>query len=584
MLVDPAEQRRRFEEEQARRAEIFELVGGSWTALRDQEEKYRDDKDIVLQAVQHDGGALQFASERLRGDRDIVYQAVCQSGTALGAASKELRGDARIVLEAVSRDGWALQFASEELRANKDVVLAAVQNRGGALQRASEELRKDKEVVLAAVAQDGWAFEFADESLKGTPPEDMQDLVSMARQWKVPPPKAKSASQMMSKKKYGGPDPTDKEIAAADRDVAKAAVEQRGWGEDYLSEELNTGNLESRAELYQWRRTQKLEAAIIPPPKPLEQHELKTRALHVTIVSARNLKNADSTERGEGVSDPFCTFQIVGKPESKVETEVIQDNLDPIWDHDFSTVWSVGEDLLFEIFDKDLKSCDFLGRAKLSCDEFHPNGFDGELLLSDPDAEGKGVAVVSQMERAYGQDKAKTKKNEPEEGPRKAYLYIVVAPCVAVTRLFEDGSKGAHWVCWWNGYPYVFCDDGSCGSSLKACVDSWKFLNARTCQVDRRSPAETYIIAFPAGDLLKPGTSVEASSAESNDRTVDIVFESLEQARSGEAPGAAPPPPAPPLAEKATQGALAPEASGQAQGQQAPPATTIIPVIAAEQA
>ena len=47
----------------------------------------RDDREVVLAAVQQDGAVLQFASERLRDDRDVVLAAVQQNGNALLFAS-----------------------------------------------------------------------------------------------------------------------------------------------------------------------------------------------------------------------------------------------------------------------------------------------------------------------------------------------------------------------------------------------------------------------------------------------------------------------------------------------------------------
>ena len=51
------------------------------------------------------------------------------------------------VLQAVNKDGYALEYASEQLQNDKDVVLAAVNQNGFALQYASEELQNDLEVL-----------------------------------------------------------------------------------------------------------------------------------------------------------------------------------------------------------------------------------------------------------------------------------------------------------------------------------------------------------------------------------------------------------------------------------------------------
>ena len=51
------------------------------------------DREVVLAAVQQDGGALMFASPGLRVDREVVIAAVQQSWRAIEFASVALRRD-----------------------------------------------------------------------------------------------------------------------------------------------------------------------------------------------------------------------------------------------------------------------------------------------------------------------------------------------------------------------------------------------------------------------------------------------------------------------------------------------------------
>ena len=57
-----------------------------------------------MQAVSHNGLALQFATEELKGDRRIVMAAVSENGLALDYASKELKEDEEILLHALERN------------------------------------------------------------------------------------------------------------------------------------------------------------------------------------------------------------------------------------------------------------------------------------------------------------------------------------------------------------------------------------------------------------------------------------------------------------------------------------------------
>lgn len=92
--------------------------------------------------------------------------AVSQKGGALKYASVELRQDKEVVLTAVQRYGYALQHASEQLQGDKDVVMLAVMQNGEALQFASEALQGDKDVVLEAVAEKGDALYYSSIGLK----------------------------------------------------------------------------------------------------------------------------------------------------------------------------------------------------------------------------------------------------------------------------------------------------------------------------------------------------------------------------------------------------------------------------------
>ena len=79
-------------------------------------------------------------------------------GRALQYAWDDLRADPAVVLEAVEQDPGALQYArraARALRADRSVVLAAVRKIWTCvMQYVSDDLRADPAVVLEAVQQD----------------------------------------------------------------------------------------------------------------------------------------------------------------------------------------------------------------------------------------------------------------------------------------------------------------------------------------------------------------------------------------------------------------------------------------------
>lgn len=103
--------------------------------------------------------------------------------------------------------------------------------------------------------------------------------------------------------------------------------------------------------------------------------------LFVTLVSARHLRNADGIL---SLSDPYASCEIPGKPESRIQTEPIDNTLDPVWDHrELVPGYEIGDPLIVEVFDHDdWGSDDLLGRVKVTKDKC-VNQFSGELQLTD---------------------------------------------------------------------------------------------------------------------------------------------------------------------------------------------------------
>eukprot|EP00971_Amphidinium_carterae_P218899 4344984-Amphidinium_carterae.1 len=65
-----------------------------------------------------------------------------------------------------------------------------------------------------------------------------------------------------------------------------------------------------------------------------------------------------------GASDAYCVCKILSKPQLEFKTPVIS-SCNPEWHHDSRiTDWAVGDDLQFEVFDKDTLSS-FAGELSL---------------------------------------------------------------------------------------------------------------------------------------------------------------------------------------------------------------------------
>merc|ERR1712217_304032 len=112
-------------------------------------------------------------------------------------------------------------------------------------------------------------------------------------------------------------------------------------------------------------------------------------SLIVKIISAKGLRNADATPFDgllrSKVSDPYCVCTIPGREDCTLRTDVIYNCLDPAWHHE-ATIhpYIAGESVSFTVYDKDMiGDDDLLGKAWLSSNKFWPDGFEGDLELTE---------------------------------------------------------------------------------------------------------------------------------------------------------------------------------------------------------
>lgn len=101
--------------------------------------------------------------------------------------------------------------------------------------------------------------------------------------------------------------------------------------------------------------------------------------LEVTIESAKDLMNKDMFS----LSDPFVEVKIKHKKHSMRISKVIDNNLNPSWNHAATIyAWDDGESLSCHVYDDDPMGRQSLGHVDITSDQIKA-GFDGELQLID---------------------------------------------------------------------------------------------------------------------------------------------------------------------------------------------------------
>merc|ERR1719443_1570953 len=104
----------------------------------------------------------------------------------------------------------------------------------------------------------------------------------------------------------------------------------------------------------------------------------------VSVQQANDLYNADFG----GASDPYCIVKIkdlTKRREAKCafETDVIFNNLNPVWNHVETVRLAEGQSILFQVWDRDSSISDdeLLGEIWLHPQDFLPSGFAGTVNL-----------------------------------------------------------------------------------------------------------------------------------------------------------------------------------------------------------
>lgn len=121
--------------------------------------------------------------------------------------------------------------------------------------------------------------------------------------------------------------------------------------------------------------------------------ETATQSFNIKLIGASGLRAAD----WNGKSDPFCTCEILNKPNTKIQSQVIKKDLNPVWNFDSQISGFVaGDKLAFRVWDEDWgRDPDFLGEVLMNSDQLLPNGFSGELELQNA---GDGINARLRLE------------------------------------------------------------------------------------------------------------------------------------------------------------------------------------------
>eukprot|EP00971_Amphidinium_carterae_P349555 6491075-Amphidinium_carterae.1 len=138
---------------------VLAKVEHNWHVLKECDEEFRSDKEIVLIAVEQSDYAFKLAADELKRDRDTVLEAVQINWSCLRYAADELKEDREIVLKAMEKEMEVIEMET----------CRSLRRSSGVLMLASEKIRADREFMLTVMDLDGYLLRYAAEKLRGDP-------------------------------------------------------------------------------------------------------------------------------------------------------------------------------------------------------------------------------------------------------------------------------------------------------------------------------------------------------------------------------------------------------------------------------
>lgn len=136
--------------------------------------RLKNNKELVLIAVNQVGMALQYASLELKNDKEVVEAAIENRPDAIDyVGSSQL--DRSLYLKYIEKSPSSIKKASDEIRDDKEIALLLINSEPRFIEYLSPRLQDDKEIVKIAVKHHGHLLQYASSRL-----QDDDEIVNIA--------------------------------------------------------------------------------------------------------------------------------------------------------------------------------------------------------------------------------------------------------------------------------------------------------------------------------------------------------------------------------------------------------------------
>jgi hypothetical protein len=137
-------------------------------------------KDLVLRAIQGHIGAYNFIPKPMMLDKDVAIALVSQRGKSIESLPENLQKDRDVLHAAIKKNGTLIDSIGKDYLNDREIFLSAVKSQGSILRLGSTTFHDDREIVLAALSNNPYALEYASDRLR-----DDKEIVIMALQQNI---------------------------------------------------------------------------------------------------------------------------------------------------------------------------------------------------------------------------------------------------------------------------------------------------------------------------------------------------------------------------------------------------------------
>jgi len=161
----------------AEQKDLF-LKNGDWRLLREIMPDYKNDREVIIKAIQIDGTNIASASDSLKADKEIVMMALKNNGDAINDINEKFFSDPDVIFAAKNSESGSyynlIELIDEKLFSDVDFVkklLSTVEDDSDheiieILERAGKEVTSNKDLMLSAISANYESYNYLDESLK----------------------------------------------------------------------------------------------------------------------------------------------------------------------------------------------------------------------------------------------------------------------------------------------------------------------------------------------------------------------------------------------------------------------------------